>query len=65
MQRDGGSLVSGSRFFGTQVAFIPKVATPCGHHKPSVCAIVAPPQPQQRSPASSGSVSPETQAISK
>ncbi len=57
--------MSGSRFFGTQVAFIPKVATPCGHHKPSVCAIVAPPQPQQRSPASSGSVSPETQAISK
>ncbi|KAH8972270.1 hypothetical protein BDL97_02G186200 [Sphagnum fallax] len=55
-KRDGGSLVSGSRFFGTQVAFIPKVATPCTHHKPSVRAIVAPPQPQQRSPASSGSV---------
>jgi 3-isopropylmalate/(R)-2-methylmalate dehydratase large subunit len=56
VQRDGGSLVSGSRFFGTQVAFIAKVATPCTHHKPSVCAIVAPPQPQQRSPVSSGSV---------
>jgi hypothetical protein len=57
VQRDGGSLLSG--------AFISKVATPCTYHKPSVRAIVAPPQPQQRSPASSGSVSPETQAISK
>ncbi len=45
VQRDGGSLVSGSRFFGTQVSFGPKMVPPCTQQKLSMCAVMVPPQP--------------------
>jgi hypothetical protein len=65
VQRDGESLVSGSRFFGTRVSFVPKMVPPCSQQKLSMRAVMVPPQPQQRSLAFSGSVSPETEARSK
>ncbi len=60
-QGDGGSQpVLDSGFFGPQVvAFVPEFSPICTRRNASVRAVMAPPQlQQQRSPASSGIVSP-------
>jgi hypothetical protein len=65
VQWDGGSPVSGSRFFGTQVSFVPKMVPPCTQQKLSMRAVMVPPQSQQLALAFSGSVRPETEPRSK
>ncbi len=59
-QGDGGSLpVLDSGFFGPRVASVSEFSPTCTQRNASVRAVMAPPQPQQqRSPASSGIVSP-------
>ncbi len=59
-QGDGGSPpVLDSGFFGPRVAFVPDFSPTCTQRNASVRAVMAPPQrQQQRSPASSGIVSP-------
>ncbi|KAG0620167.1 hypothetical protein M758_4G194800 [Ceratodon purpureus] len=56
--RDGGSLASGSGFYGSRVsvAAAPKVISVATHREMRVRAVMAPPQNQSRSPASTGAV---------
>lgn len=51
-------MASGSGFYGTRVAAAPRTASlATAQRSVNVRAVMAPPQPQQRSPASTGSVS--------
>lgn len=59
VQRDGSSLASGSEFYGSRVAVAaaPKTSVVPTQRNMRVRAVTAPPQPHQRSPASTGAVS--------
>lgn len=58
LQRDGGSLASGSGFYGSRVSIAASKASPAASQRNvRVRAVMAPPQPQPRSPASTGAVS--------
>jgi hypothetical protein len=59
LQRDGSSLPPGSGFYGNRVsvAAAPKASPVSAQRDMRVRAVMAPPQPQSRSPASTGAVS--------
>jgi len=59
LQRDGGLLASGSGFYGTRVsvAAVPNASLVSTQRDMRVQAVAAPPQRQERSPASTGAVS--------
>lgn len=57
-QRCGSLVASGSGFYGTRVSPASRTASlAVAQRSVNVRAVMAPPQPQQRSPASTGSVS--------
>lgn len=57
LQSDGSSLASGSGFYGRRVAVASKTSVVPMHRNVGAQAVMAPPEPQQRSPASTGAVS--------